>query len=235
MFIDFEDILFDTDTFVCKQIYKALCAMKPEDCAKHPLHYLKDAIDQAGENTINTITKLKNTSNPLEEFIDEELLEEGIQPDILANTFYYTILDDDSDENMLVGEVLPTTFAESINAVLQDTNFKMAYVYVNGELTDAKHVLISSFFNYNPKITMVTGDKLAFIKQYQIDTYAFKNISEIEYLKMIPNRSVDTALEFITTEAPFNHNLWEQTKDEDGFHEDLSKTFNISVSFFNRT
>ena len=149
----------------------------------------------------------------------------------MANSFYYTILD--ADVESLHDYIKPTVIADSIKALIADKNLHNVYVYVDGELTNAKHSLITNFFAYNPKITMVTGDKLSFLKEYPADVYLFKNLADIELLKMTDNTSPERTVEVLCYDIPVNSRLWEASKEDSGLHDELVDTFGISVNFCN--
>lgn len=222
IFVDFETILFDTDSFIISHIYEAC-----KDTTDHSFTELVNYIKDGNEDNFQYIGQVKNSINPLMDFIEDE--EE-------AYLCYYEILYSvDMDIDILIDELAPTDIGKSLLTLMKDENVEKLYVYIEGPTPNLCQV-VYNFFGQDERVIIVGGDKKEFLKceDFYCDTYIVQNIDDV--LALMEGGKREDKTEVLVPEFPFN--VGGETNDIMLYNEDgdeitgtyLSTNYNIDVS-----
>lgn len=221
IFIDFKTLLFDTDSYVIANIYEAF-----KDKENHSftglIEYLKD-----NETNLPYVGQVKNSINPLDDFVEDDYEAELCYNEILYNA--------NVEPFVLIDKLVPTAIGKSLLTLMKDENVKNVYVYVDYPSV-AICQTIYNFFDKDERVTIIGLGKEDFLqtKEYTCNTYLFENIDDVLYL--LPNgKSEETRIVLV---PEFSFNVDEETgdillKDEDdntisGMQ--LSEEYNIELS-----
>lgn len=222
IFVDFNSILFDTDTYVISHIYEAF-----KDKTDHSFVELVNYIKENNGVNFEYIGQVKNSINPLADFIENE--EE-------ANMCYYEVLYNvDIDVDIMIDELAPTDLGKSMLTLMKDENLKKLYVYIDMP-TPTLCEVVYNYFEMDSRVIIVGGNKDEFLncEEYFCDTYIFQDIKDVSSLMKFGKRK--ESIDVLVPEFPFN--IDEETGniyllDDDGDEisgTQLSNDYNINIS-----
>lgn len=181
-FIDFEGMLYDTDTYVVRELYDFV--QKQDEPTM--FDSMKEVFDNISDDYIGYALQLKSFPNPLMEFIesldgDEEVDLEEIADEVYNATLYSFRLPE--------GEITPetntlrlTTVGKGLQSILNDPNFKTLYIYVTRELNNEIIKLIINDLDSSCDIIFLTGDKKEAMNKHICDFYFLTKVSDIYHI-----------------------------------------------------
>ena len=189
IFINFEDMLCDTDSYVCNQVYKANDSLKTNMFNK-----LIETIErpEVGVDNIKFLVMTKQTDCFLREYVSNDYLGDDIDIidnnddkitniPIIVSSMYNEILYNDK-VTKIDNDITFTNLSNSIEYLITDPNFQKMYVYMPS-CTQAIHELIYNHFSrIKDKITIVTGDMESFLQTTPCDVYIIKDIDLVPCL-----------------------------------------------------
>lgn len=236
LFVDFENVLCNTDEFVCGKLYD-LVNEYDDIVTNNPLYAVFEVMRITGKDALPEFSKLKNTINIFRDLIDPSKIEdvEGIdketQMDMIAEDTYDGILYYDYKN---FDEFTFSNIAESFISLIKDENLSTMYIYTK-YITSAIHKSIYNLYQSSEKVKIVSGDKGEFLKTTKCDMYIFNDAKDIELLPPIigtpPKRKVDV---LFLNNIP-NNKLWETYFiDGDNTHTSVSEKYNASIAFISK-
>ena len=246
VYVDFENVIANTDYFVCKKLYQLLKEDK-EAVKNNILHNFFDIINQLGEEYILSFCNTKKNINPFFEIADLSVLtEEELAPFkeaklsneeinvFLCTQMYYEILNHSYTFDYM-DDFSYTNVADSLKVLLKDNQLQKIYIYVDS-MTEFIHKSLYNKFNNSDKIVIVTGDKPKFLSEYRCDTYMVQNVYDIRFLSKNFKES-DNKSSFIFLSYPYNQNVWDTvlTDEDHKSHATIENEFHVNVSMMNVT
>lgn len=221
IFIDFKTLLFDADSYVIANIYEAF-----KDKENHSFTGLVEYI-RDNATSLPYIGQVKNSINPLDDFIEDEHEAEMCYNEILYNA--------EVEPFILIDKLVPTAIGKSLLTLMKDDNVKNVYVYVDYP-SAAICQTIYNFFDNDERVTIIGLGKEDFLqtKEYACNTYLFEDINDVLYL--LPNGKSEEARIVLIPE--FSFNVDEETGDiilkgregNDMSGMQLSEEYNIELS-----
>lgn len=183
IFIDFEDMLCDTDSYVCKQLYTSYKSSKPNDFI---FKKLIDTIDhpEVGDENIKYLVMTKETDCFLEEYVDDGQLqsdEEHMNLSIIVNAIYSEILYNDNISD-IGGQLSLTKIGDNMRYLIKDPNLKNIYIYMPSCTNAIHRFIFNQFTDLQEKITIITGDRESFIRSTPCELYIMKSIDYVPCL-----------------------------------------------------
>ena len=246
VYVDFENVIANTDYFVAKKLYQLL--KNDKDAVKNNiLHNFFDIINQLGEDYILSFCNTKKNINPFFEIADLSVLTEAelapfkeahlSENDInvfLCCQMYYEILNHNYTFDY-IDDFSYTNVADSLKVLLKDSQLQKIYIYVD-TMTDFIHKSLYNKFNNSDKVVIVTGEKAKFLSEYRCDTYMVQNIYDIRFLSK-NFKETDNRASFIFLDNSYNQLAWNNTlADEDHkSHTTIEDEFHINVSMMKVT
>lgn len=247
IYVDFENVIANTDYFVCKKLYGLMNDDK-EAVKNNILHNFFDIINKlGGEDYILSFCNTKKNINPFFEIADLSLLSEAeLAPfkeanlsneDInvfLCSQMYYEILNHNYTFDYM-DDFSYTNVADSLKALLKDNQLQKIYIYVD-TLTDFIHKSIYNKFNNSDKIVIVTGDKINFLSQYRCDSYMVQNVYDVRFLSK-KFKEKDNPASFVFLDYTYNQIVWDTVfaDDDHKAHKTIENEFHIDVSMMKVT
>ena len=239
IYVDFENVIANTDIFVCTKLYKNL-KDKKEIIKSHPIHGLFDVINTTGIESISTLEQLKTTFNPLRELADEtklsseQNLTKSQQLDLICDDIYDQILSYNYTDIESIEDMTYTNIADSLVVLTKDKKLENIYVYVKN-LSTFIHSSIYEHFREVGKVKIITGDRRKFFDEVVCDTYIFNNIMDIELLPSVTSDYKRKKIEIAMLNTIPNKQLWDTYfKDADNSHSTVSERFNASISIISK-
>lgn len=181
-FIDFEGMLYDTDTYVVRELYDFV--QKQDEPTM--FDSMKEVFDNISDDYIGYALQLKSFPNPLMEFIeslddDGDLDLEEVADEVYNSTLYSFRLPE--------GEITPetntlrlTTVGRGLQSILNDPNFKTLYIYVTRELNNEIIKLIINDLDSSCDIIFLTGDKKEAMTKHICNFYFLTKVSDIYHI-----------------------------------------------------
>ena len=115
VFIEFENLLYDTDTFVVQKVYD-----KYKDDREHcPCLELLDRIDRNGIENMKYISQVKMNINPIMEYMNDDIE----NPLDVASDIYESIMYAEYGTTEQFDDLNKTTVGNSIDMIMRDEHF----------------------------------------------------------------------------------------------------------------
>lgn len=239
IYVDFENVIANTDIFVCTKLYK-IFKDKRDIITSHPIHGLFDVIDATGLESLNTLEELKTTFNPLRELADdtkvtpESDLTKSEQLDLICNDIYDQILSYNYSDIDSLEDLTYTNISDSLSVLTKDKKLENLYVYVKN-LSPFIHTSLYEHFRNSSKLKIITGDRRKFFDEVVCDTYIFNNIMDIELLPSVTSDNPRNKIEVLMLNSIPNKNLWNTYfQDSDNVHDSVSERFNANISIITK-
>lgn len=225
IFVDFNNIIANTDLFVCKQLYQI--AKDAESMKTHMLHAFFEIIDQVGEEYIINYVNTKKNHNPFREIVDSDMDDikdkSSEEIDDLCQEIYDAILYYDySIPESIIFEY--TNIADALWTISKDKQLETVFIYVEDITPSIQQSLMERFENYD-KFIMVTGDKGELLNDLKCDLYIFDDIMDIELLPSVINPPAgERPIDILFNDTIPNMELWKNYfVDDDGTHKSVSE------------
>lgn len=183
VFIDFEGMLYDTDTYVVRELYNYI-NQRDEPSMFDSMYEL---FDNLSVENIKYALQLKSFPNPLMEFIaaldneDEDIDLEQVADEVYNSTLYNFKLPE--------GEITPetntlrlTSIGAGLQTLLNDTRFKTLYIYVTCELNNDIITLINNDLDSDCDIIFLTGDKKKAMSDHICDFYFLSKLYDMYHI-----------------------------------------------------
>ena len=183
VFIDFEGMLYDTDTYVVRELYDYI--RKQDGPSMFDSMY--ELFDNLSIENIKYALQLKSFPNPLMEFIeslgdDDDTDLEEVADEVYNSTLYTFKLPE--------GEITPetnilrlTSIGAGLKSIINDPNFKTLYIYVTRELNNDIIKLINEELDtVDCDIVFLTGDKKKAMNTEICDFYFLSKVSDIYHI-----------------------------------------------------
>ena len=242
IYADFENVIMNTDYFVCRKLYDNLMNEKSGvDISKHPIHGFFDVVNSAGVDCIPIFTLKKKTHNPLRELADLSKIVpvNGVtkeqQADEICDDLYDSVLSFDYKDYS--SDMVFTNTASAIKILLKDQQLQNVYIYVK-KISSTIHKSIYDFFTNNGKIHIVTGDRRKFFSENKCDLYMFNNIMDIELLPSVTGiiKQDTPKIDVLFLDTVHNIDLWNSYfADAPSDHSTVSSMYYANISILKRS
>ena len=197
VFIEFENLLYDTDTFVVQKVYD-----KYKDDREHcPCLELLDRIDRNGIENMKYISQVKMNINPIMEYMNDNV----DNPLDVANDIYESIMYAEYGTTEQFDDLNKTTVGNSIDMIMRDEHFQTMYIFCNNPTPEIYDFIYSM---YDDRIIIISGDKSDFLQTVPCTAYFISDATNILDIMEI-ERDEDDIVEIYIPEYKF-------TMDEDG-------------------
>lgn len=181
-FIDFEGMLYDTDTYVVRELYDYI--RKQDEPSMFDSMY--ELFDNLSIENIKYALQLKSFPNPLMEFIntmggDDDVDLEDVADEIYNTTLYsFKLPEEESspEDNTLQ----LTSIGTGLKSIINDSRFKTLYIYVTRELNNDIIKLINADLDSECDIIFLTGDKKKAMNENICDFYFLSKLSDMYYI-----------------------------------------------------
>ena len=246
VYVDFENVIANTDFFVCKKIYQLLKNDK-EAVKNNILHNFFDIINQLGEDYILSFCNTKKNINPFFEIADLSVLTEqelapfkeaGLSNEeinvFLCSQMYYEVLNHEYTFDYM-DDFSYTNVADSLKVLLKDTQLQKIYIYVD-TMTNFIHKSLYNKFNNSDKVVIVTGDKFKFLSETRCDTYMVQNVYDIRFLSK-NFKETDNKSSFIFLDYNYNQVAWDKAFSDENHssHTIIENELHINVNMMKVT
>ena len=194
VFIEFENLLYDTDTFVIERLYDKY----KEDIENCPFCELINKIDRNGIENIRFISQVKTNINPIMQYMNDNIenpleLSNQIYDNIIYHN-YGTIEQFDCLEKTIIGN--------SVDTIMRDEHFETMYIFCNDPTPEIYDFIYSI---YDDRIIIVNGSKSDFLRTVPCNIYFISDATNI--LDIIEVKRDDSDIvEIYVPEYSFNMN-----------------------------
>ena len=190
IFIEFEGMLYDTDTYVVNEVFNYMVSHKDE---KNPFDGLYDMVDLVSPRNVKYLLQTKETLNPLMGYLTEgfECDEESdLDLEDIADITYTTTLynfkytDEDRDDvddegNPIINTLRLTSIGAGLKGLVNDKNIKNLFIYSRQPLSEDMLKLLYEDFGDPACIKLIVGDKKKAMLQNLSDVYFLNSISDM--------------------------------------------------------
>lgn len=179
VFIDFEGMLYDTDTYVVRELYDYI--QKQDEPSM--FDSMNELFDNLSVENLKYALQLKSFPNPLMEFIEALDDDEDIDLEEVANEIYnstlYTFKLPEGERTPDMNILQLTSIGAGLKTLLNDPNFNTLYIYVTRELNNDIIKLINEDLDSECDIIFLTGDKKKAMNTQICDFYFLSKLSDI--------------------------------------------------------
>lgn len=218
MYIEFENLLFDTDTFVLTNLYEAF-KDRYDEC---PYKALLDKVERNGYDYIPYFGQVKENMNPVLEFLNEntplaEFVAETLYCEVMYSEDYTTI------ENYQ--DLRYTRVGSGIQTLIRDNTISKIYIFCNNP-TPIIEALIREITANDDKVEILCGDRTEFLAETPCDSYFLADAANIKYIAKTGKRQRQAQV--MVPEYKFNMNGDDIKMDLDPG--DMLKQYNIDIN-----
>lgn len=224
IFIEFENILFDTDTFILGELY--LKYINASDELRMLFKPLMDIIDKYGVDNLYLLSQIKHNRNPLYDFIDHDM--EYPNKKEICDFLYDSILYGEYDIEYMHNLEL-TNIGKSIYQLLIDENLDKLYIYINRE-TDSIMNFLVTWLNQDTRIEYITGNKNDFLEKIECESYFLSRYDDIESIAKLSNPNKIMQKDVVIPEYKFNIDKEGNLRYKNMTYSKLFDDFNINVT-----
>lgn len=193
IFIEFENILCDTDTFVIQKIYDTFKNNR-ENCI---LNALLDKIERNGIENIKYISQVKKNMNPLIEYINDDIEDkDGIAYEIYNNILYAEYGSTETFDSMP-----KTIIGSSLDVLIMDENLEKTYIFCKNPTPEICEFIYEMYDESRTDI--IAGDESDFLRKVPCTSYFISDSSNIQDI-MECGHTEDTPVEIYVPEYTFN-------------------------------
>lgn len=193
IFIEFENLLYDTDTFVIQKIYDTF-----KDNREHCIcNELIDKIERNGIQYMKYIAQTKQNMNPIIEYLDDDIED----PAGVAEEIYNDIIYAEYGTLEPFDILHKTIIGNSVDGIMKDEHFDRMYVYCKNPTNEICDLL---FELYSDRVIIIGGDKSDFFQTIPCTSYFIADA--LDLLDIVKVDHGDEPIEVYIPEYSFNMN-----------------------------